>query len=542
MTEEPAEPDLPQTIPAIWRRRVEARGDALLMVCDDERLTYAEADMRSRRVAKGLIAAGATKGAHVALLFPNSPDFIVAMLAAARIGAVSVPLSTLSTPDELAWLLHHADVGFLLAARRFRSQDFSRALPEAVPWLDFTQPPPLHSPDAPWLRRIWLTGPTQAGDDPGWSISALEALGETVDDALLAAAEARVSPGDRLVIIHTSGSTSKPKGVIHGHGALVRHLANINRVRGLAADDILFATSPWFWVAGFAFGLLGTLVAGSRIVCSNAAEPAGVLDFIERERPTMSNGYAPAMLRYAQDPSFPARDFSTMRRGNLHPIMPLDVRPADMDLRHNIYGMTEVGGALTMSADESDQPEHRRGSLGHLLPGFEARIVDPESLVDQPSGQVGELWLRGPLMMEGYYGKPRSVVFEPDGWWRSGDLCRIDADGLFYIEGRRGDMIKTAGANVAPREVEAVLRILTGAAQCIVTGLPDAERGEIVAAVVVSDTEIDAEALKAAAARRLSRYKVPRRILRLADREVPMLSSGKLDMGALKALLLARRT
>ena len=531
---------LPLTLPALWRSRVDERGDALLHVCDDERITYAEADARSARLAKGLIAAGIGKGAHVALLYPNSPDFIVGLLAAARIGAVAVPISTLSSAEELGWLLANADAACLLAARGYRSQDFAAMLPAAVPGLDLKAAPPLRLQAAPWLRHVWFSGPAPEGEAPGWSIADLEALGGTIGDAMLAAAEARVSPGDRLVIVHTSGSTSRPKGVIHAHGTLIRHLANINRVRDLRADDVLFATSPWFWIAGFGFGLIGTLVAGARIVCSNAAEPSRVLDFIERERPTMSNGYAPGMIRYAQDPSFAARDFSFMRRGNLHPIMPPDVRPADMDLRHNIYGMTEVGSALTMSADETDQPEHRRGSLGQLLPGFEARIVDPETGEDCPAGEVGELWLRGPLMMEGYYGRPRCEVFAPDGWWRSGDMCRIDADGFFYIAGRLGNMIKTAGANVSPGEVEAVMRALTGAAQCHVIGLPDPARGEVVAGVVVGDAPFEEAALREQLAGKLSRYKVPRRIFRLAETELPMLSSGKLDLPALKALV--RRT
>jgi acyl-CoA synthetase (AMP-forming)/AMP-acid ligase II len=413
-------------------------------------------------------------------------------------------------------------------------------LPEAVPSLDFAKPPPQQCADLPWLRHIWFSGPVAHGEHPGWSSAALEALGEGIDDALLVAAEARVAPGDRFVIVHTSGSTSKPKGVIHAHGSLIRHLANINAVRDMGACDILFATSPWFWIAGFGFGLIGTLVAGSRIVCSNAAEPAAVLDFIERERPTMSNGYAPGMVRIAQDPSFAARDFSFMRRGNLHPIMPPDIRPADMDLRHNIYGMTEVGSALTMSADETNQPEHRRASLGQLLPDFEVRIVDPETGVDRPSGEVGELWVRGPLMMEGYYGTLRSEVFAPDGWWRSGDLCRIDADGFFYIAGRLGNMIKTTGANVSPGEVEAAMRALTGAAQCHVIGIPDAARGEVVAGVVVGDAPFDELDLQKELGTRLSSYKVPRRIVRLAESELPMLSSGKLDVAQLKNLVKQR--
>ena len=529
---------LPLTFPALWRGYFPHRANDDLVVVDDERLTYGEAEARSRRLAKGLIAAGAGRGSHVALLFPNSPDFVVCLLAALRIGAVALPLSTLSTADELGWLLTHSDTRFLLATPQYRAQNFAEMLPKAIPGLDLAAPQPLASSAAPWLRRVCFAAPPP-GAHPDWSLASLETLGETIDDALLDAAEARVMSANRAVIVHTSGSTAKPKGVIHAHGTLIRHLANINRIRDYGPGDILFATSPWFWIAGFAYGLVGTLVAGARIVCSNATDAAKVLDVIERERPSQTNGYAPVTLRYAQDPSFAARDLSSLRRGNLHPIMPVHLRPANPDLRHNIYGMTEAGSALTMSADETDQPEHRRGSLGQLLPGFEVRIVDPEAREDVPPGEVGELWIRGELMMEGYYGRPRGEVFGPDGWWRSGDLCRIDADGFFYIAGRLGEMIKTSGANVSPREVEAVLRLITGASECLVLGLPDPARGEVVAAVVVGTSFEEAE-VKRAAAKRLSNYKVPRRILPITAGELPVLSSGKVDLPPLREWVRAR--
>jgi acyl-CoA synthetase (AMP-forming)/AMP-acid ligase II len=317
---------------------------------------------------------------------------------------------------------------------------------------------------------------------------------------------------------------------------MIRHLDNTNRIRGLVPGEILFSPSPWFWVAGFGYCLFGTVVAGAQILISNAVEASAVLDVLERERPTMCVGYAPATQRLADDPSFAARDLSSMQRGILHPIMPPNVRAHDPDLRHSIYGMSEAFGGLTLSADESDQPEHRRGSVGSLVPGYEAKIVDPDTLVERAPGEVGELWLRGPLMMEGYYGRLRSEIFEPDGWWRTGDLCRIDADGFFYIAGRMGGMIKTAGANVAPGEVEAVLRTLTGAMQCIVLGLPDPQRGEAVVGVVVG-AEFGEDALRREVAARLSSYKVPRRILRLEDGELPLLSSGKGGPTALKALV-----
>lgn len=356
--------DLPLTVPALWRRHCSKHGDRTLLVCDEARLSYSESDLRSRRLARGLLAAGATKGCHVALLFPNGIDFIIGLLAAARIGAVVVPLSTLSTPDELRWLLRHSDTAFLLTAPEFRSRRYDELLQTAFPELDFSLPPPLRSQSAPWLQRIYFSGPTPQGRDAGWSLEALEAAGSSVDERHLEAIEARVSPSDRLVIMHTSGSTSTPKGVIHTHAALIRHLDNINQIRRYVPEDRLFSTAPWFWIAGFGFGLLGTLVAGACIVCSNATAACDVLDVIERERPTMTNGYAPTVARLAADPSFARRDLSSIRRGNLYPISPSDVRPQDPALRHDIYGLTEVGSALTMSADESDLPERLRGSCG----------------------------------------------------------------------------------------------------------------------------------------------------------------------------------
>jgi acyl-CoA synthetase (AMP-forming)/AMP-acid ligase II len=153
-------------------------------------------------------------------------------------------------------------------------------------------------------------------------------------------------------------------------------------------------------------------------------------------------------------------------------------------------------------------------------------------MVDCADGEVGELWLRSPLLMEGYYGRERWTAFTADEWYRTGDLFRTDADGFFYFVGRRGDMIKTGGANVSPREVEAVIRDATGGLLPIVFGLPDPQRDQIVAAVIVADGDapLDLDAVRETLRARLSAYKVPRKIVRMSPAELPMLSSGKPDM------------
>jgi acyl-CoA synthetase (AMP-forming)/AMP-acid ligase II len=219
--------------------------------------------------------------------------------------------------------------------------------------------------------------------------------------------------------------------------------------------------------------------------------------------------------------------------------MPPGVRTADPELRHNMLGMTETGSVCLASDDEGEQPEHRRGSFGRPAPGLEARVVDPETGTVCGPKEQGELHFRGPFLMEGYYGRERHDVFDPDGWYHTGDLVVVDEDGFFYFTGRLGDMIKTAGANVSPREVEAAILDVSGLTAHVV-GVDDAARGQIVAAAVrvpVGTAPVEPGELKARLAERLSAYKVPRRIVLLADHEVPMMSSGKLDLRALKDVL-----
>jgi acyl-CoA synthetase (AMP-forming)/AMP-acid ligase II len=532
-----ADDDLPLTLPALVRARTEECGDAALLVCDDDVLTYADAERQSADLARGLLAAGVGPGSRVGVLHPNGSEFVVATLAIARVGAVTVPLSTLSTGHELAGLLRNASVSLLLARASYRSHDYVAAVHSAVPGLDLTADPPLFDPAVPALRRLAFSAPG-ADLDPAWSVPRLVAEGAAVDAAVLRAVEDGVTAADRLVVVHTSGSTSEPKGVVHTHGALLRHVANLNVLRRYTADDVLFSNSPFCWIGGYAYSLLGTMLAGACLVCSNAREAGDVLDLLERTRPTMGNGFAQAIAHLADDPTFPARDLSSLRRGNLYPLMPADARPADPELRHAMLGMTETGSVCLVSDDEGDQPEHRRGSFGRPAPGFEARVVDPGTGAPCPPGQAGELHLRSPFLMEGYLGRERHEVFDRDGWYPTGDQVVVDDDGFVYFQGRMGEMIKTAGANVSPREVEAAILDVAGLTAHVV-GLDDEARGQIVAAAVVapSGRAVDVDELRASLTERLSTYKVPRRVRVLGAGEIPMTANGKVDLRALREVL-----
>jgi acyl-CoA synthetase (AMP-forming)/AMP-acid ligase II len=242
----------------------------------------------------------------------------------------------------------------------------------------------------------------------------------------------------------------------------------------------------------------------------------------------MTNGFAAGIAHLADHPSFAGRDLSSMHRGNLYPIMAPGSRPADPELRHNMLGMTEAGSVLLISGDESDQPEERRGSFGRPAPGFETKIIEPDTV------GVGELCIRGPYVMQGYYKRSREESFDADGWFHTGDLVRADGDGFVYFVGRLSAMIKTAGANVSAAEVERAIVKLTGAAAHVV-GVPDAERGELVAAVVALPG-FDEAALRERLKEELSSYKIPKRFLALPSTEIPLLPSGKVDSKQLKRL------
>ena len=409
-------------------------------MCDAERISYAEADRESARLARGLIALGAGKGTHVGCLYPNGVPFLVGMLAAARIGAVVVPFSTFATAREIREQLVDSGVAILLAASSYRSHDYVQRLREVLSAADFDSDERIFSTAAPQLRYI---GISYADGEMGRvrDIESIYRLAARVDETLLEAMGSDVDGSDPLTIVYTSGSSSAPKGVIHTHAALLGHQRNLNEIRGLSAQDKLFCNSPFFWIGGIGFAVLATLVAGSTLVCSNATNAGETLDLLEAERPTMTNGFVAGIAHLARHRSLAGRDLSSMRSGNLFPIMAPDARPADPELRHNMLGMTETGSVNLLSGDDTDQPEHRRGSFGKPAPGFDTKIVSADTGQIVAADEVGEFCVRGPHVMQRYYGRSREDCFDPDGWFHTGDLVRTDPDGYLLLrrQARRDD-------------------------------------------------------------------------------------------------------
>jgi len=529
-----------KTVGELIRLRAEEQGASDFFVCDDERLTYADADRRSRALGRRLVEAGVGRSSRVGILFPTGVDFVVTWLAINRIGAATVPVSTFSKPDELRQIITSSDTNMLLGVGAYKRHDYVRALGEAFRGLDLCRADPISCPDAPSLRSVFLSG--GAGVHPSRDLASFSERESSISDHMMDAIEADVRPDDRMVIVYTSGSSGDPKGVVHQHGALLAHLENLSVLRGLRPGVKLFSNSPLFWIGGISYNLAGVLVAGATLLCSDAPDAGEALDFIERERPDLVNGYVHSIADLVSHPSFQERDFSSIRSGNLYPMLPHAIRPADPGLRHNMLGLTETGGVCLMCPDESDLPERYRGSFGKPVPDLEARVVDPASGHETGPGELGELWLRGPFLMEGYYGKERHQVFSTDQWYPTGDLFCVDSDGFFYFKGRRNEVIKTRGANVSPREIEPVMSELCGGLPVVVFGVPDAEQDEMVAAAVLASTEVkvDFSGILEEAHSRLSSYKVPSVLIRIEPNALPKLSSGKPDLHRLREIVRGR--
>ncbi|MCY3634235.1 MAG: AMP-binding protein [bacterium] len=531
-------PSYEPTIPQMIRAAVDAYGDREFTVLGDQRMTYADTGAASAALAKGLLAIGVGKGTRVGLLAPNSPNWVAAWLAIGRIGALGVLLNTYYKPRELDWVLRHADVQVLLSVPRHLNHDYLARLEEiVVPANDSV----IRSPSHPFLRSIWVWGQSERR----WvgSLDDLLAAGEEIGDDLLAAIEAEVVPADDFAMVYTSGSTAAPKGAVHSQGAVVRHAYNLWQFRDLVSDDRIYTPMPLFWVGGMSFMLVAVIHAGACMVFEERFEPGATLAMLEQEKVTIVSGWPHMAKLLTEHPDFATRDLSSVRGGSLYALLPPEQQIEDPELRVNSLGMTETLGPHTLGMMGTPLVEERRGSFGWSVPGMEHRIVDPVTGDDCPAGERGEVWVRGYALMAGLYKVERADAFTPDGWYRTGDSGYFDDDGHFYFTGRTGDLIKSAGMNIAPREIELVLEELDEVMHAFVCGVPHPDRLEDVAAAVVlrPGQLLTDEELRTYAADRVASYKVPRHVAVFdTPGELPWLDSGKIDLMGVKQLLSLR--
>jgi acyl-CoA synthetase (AMP-forming)/AMP-acid ligase II len=528
------------TIPAMLEALVAGHGANDLIVATTvdgsiERITYAEADERSADVARTLLALGVVKGTRVGVLAPNGPDFFVAFLAATRIGAVAVPINTFFQASELGWLLRHADIHTLLVVPSILGKDTLELVERSVDGLAGVDAAagPLLLPSTPSLRHVV----SLAGSVRPW----LSPRDLGVTSELLAVAQAAVRPADDLVVIYTSGSTSEPKGIIHVHGTVLRHSRFIAAGHEWSSDDRVYVPMAFFWVGGLVFGVLGPMQIGVTILTEHRFDAGEVLRLLSQERATYAMGFPHVGPAIAAHPDFASTDLSSLRDGYQPVLLAPERRGSDPSLRVAQLGMTETCSSHTWWPPAEQLPEEKRGSLGVSAPGFEHKVVDEHGDPVGP-GVHGEICVRGWPMMRGMVGRTWSEVFDADGWYHTGDSAYYDDDGHLYFSGRTDDMIKTAGANVAPVEVEKLLFEMPEVREAYVVGVPDEERGALVVGVVVTrpGESLTPDELRARARTELAAYKVPKRwvVLPTTD-ELPYTTTNKIDKRQLVDRLVA---
>jgi len=503
--------------------------DSEALVFGDTRLTWAQFKEQVDRTAKSFLELGVQKGDRIALVSMGRPEFLITFLAASKVGAIWLGLSPKFTVDELRYQLGHAQPSVLLTLREYMGIDLVAC------GLTFRQ-------EFPSINAVMVIGKGIEG--------AIE-YQDFVDrprpelDALLAQRSAEVRAENETLLMYTSGSTGRPKGVLQTHGSIVSNIANEVQYFDWNEATRALLHFPINHVAADVEIGFASVYAGATIVFMDRFDPAGSLEVIERERIT-AIGQVPVMyLMQFQAPKFPEMDWSHVKTfiwgGSAAPSLLLDVLTAvarDNNARLITgYGSTELCGFVTYTLPE-DEGERLAKSAGKMVPPCEMRIVD-ENRADVPCGEVGEIAIRGPVVMKGYLNDPvaTAAVLDEAGWYYTGDLGRVDEAGYLFIAGRRTEMFKSGGENVFPREVEEMLEKHPAVLFAAVIGVPDPFYTEIGRAFIMvkPGQAVTEEELRSYCKSHLANFKVPKAFD--IRPQLPLLANGKVNKPALKAEL-----
>ena len=526
-----------RTLPALLDEMAAARPDADAVVFHDRRLTYAALSARVDELARAFLAIGVRRGDRVAVLLPNRPEWIVAALAIAKVGGIVTAISTFSTPRELAWTLDHSEAVALVTVEAFRGRTYLAALHELCPELSRSAPGRLQSARWPRLRSVICVD--ERRHDGVFHADDLRARAAGTTSAALATVQRAVSPDDVWCILYTSGSTAAPKGVMLAHGGVIENGFNIGERQHLGPADRLWLAVPLFWSFGSANALPAILTHGGCVVLQESFEPGEALELLERERCSVYYGMANMARAILEHPERARRALDSMRTGltiGLPEDVEMTIEAVGARELCNVYGSTETYGNCAVT-DAHDPLPVRLHTQGLPLPGMEIRVVHPETRDVLRAGDVGELCVRGHVT-RGYHRAPEltAATFDREGFFLTGDLGLVGDDGRVRFRGRLKEMIKTGGINVAPLEVEEVLQQHPDVVQVYVVGVPDRDKGELVAAAVElrAGATADAGAIVAFCRERLASYKVPARLTFRKAEEFPRTPTGKIHKPGLR--------
>jgi acyl-CoA synthetase (AMP-forming)/AMP-acid ligase II len=440
----------------------------------DQTVSYGQVESDAEALAAALVNLGMEAGDRIALVLPPCPEFVVSMFAAAKLGAVIVPLNPRLTSTELQYMLRHSEATCVVTIEEAQGVDYLQLFEDLMPQL-------------PELQYLVTVGDEELWfDDRTFQFEDLISAGAGRDYS----AVLPDSSAETFALVYTSGTMGKPKGVELSHDNLLAAAAGMADTIGLAADDRVIGVSALYHVFGLGPGLLSTLLAGSSIVLQEDTDPAATLDQIERLRATVHYGIPTLFVAELAQLQSRSRDVSSLRLALLAgaPVGDELVREIEAELGATVlcaYSVTETSSAVSCSRP-SDPAEKRRFTVGRPLPGTTVRILETDGS-ELPVESVGEIGVKGPGVMRGYYRQPRETVaaFDGDGYFLSGDLGLIDEEGYLHLVGRRKDVIIRSGFNVYPREVEARIESHPAVQEVAVVGLADSLLGEAICACVV---------------------------------------------------------
>jgi fatty-acyl-CoA synthase len=519
-----------------------ARPQAEAVVARSERLTYAALKTRADELARALLALGIRRGDRVAVLLPNRVEWLVTAFAAAKLGAITVGMSTFSTSREMEWMIEHAQPSALVTVETFRGHDFLAAIHELVPELARSAPGALRSDRFSALRAVVCLGDRR--HDGVYRFQDLRTRAADVTEAALTVAQSAVTGEDLCYILYTSGSTATPKGVTLAHRGLIENGHAIGERQHLQASDRLWLAVPLFWSFGSANALPAILTHGGTVVLQESFEPGEALALLDGEHCSVYYGMANMARAILDHPDRRRCRLTAMRTGltiGLPEDVQMSMEAVAAPLLCNVYGLTETYGNCAVT-DAHDPREVRLTTQGLPLPGMDIRVVDPVTERPLARDELGELRVKGHVT-PGYYRDPEQThaALDAHGYFTTGDLGLIGDDGRVRFRGRFKEIIKTGGINVSPLEVEAVLLTHPEIRQAHVIGLPDRDRGEVVVAAVElhAGAASPADSIIAFCRARLASYKVPTRLVFRKNDEFPRTPTGKVQKPRLRAELAA---
>jgi len=517
-------------------------GDREALCCNGRRCSFRQFSADVDRAARALLALGVQRGDKVSLWLPNRPEWLHLMFGILKVGAVLVPLNTRLRSADLQYVLKQSNTSTLIATDRFGPSDALSILQELFP--DLGRAARGHESRLDWpaqgypdLARLVLVGAPPVAGTSAWS-GAL-AAGERIGESALAERAAAVSPDDLALILYTSGTTGFPKGVMHAH-AMVRNMTDHASRMGVTRSDVILMYLPLFHVFGFTEGPLISMLTGARQVLTETFSAEEALDLVAAERVTLMHGFDTHFKDLLEEQERRPRDVVSLRTGlcaaGMHNSTPIAVRTNRTLLRTmTAFGMSEcsVGACLSFLDSSAEQ---RCETSGYPAPGYELRVVDPETGSVQPPGVPGELLVRGYMVMQGYYRKPEETAraVDAEGWLHTGDMALLRPDGYLRFMGRYKDMLKVGGENVDPMEVEAFLLGHPAIQQVAIVAYPDARLNEVGVAFVLPRPGFklaEAEVL-AFCKGKIASFKIPRRAVFVE--ELPMTSSGKIQKAKLR--------